>query len=209
MPLYQTVMHAPGTEIYVWEVTESYEDLFDEVRLTDHSLVRLRTMKSDMQQKAFLGVRKLLQHIGLSDFDMYYDAAGKPHLHDGRHISISHSFHFASMIVSDKLTGLDMEQQREKIKLIAHKFAATECPFLDKEHADYIRMLTVIWGAKEAVFKIRNEEGISFKDHITVAPFKMADGQCETQLHFKNIIVNYRMFFLEVSNYILVYGFEN
>lgn len=209
MSLYKTIHFNSTSQIYIWQIVETYKDLFEEVRLTPRSLNRLNTMKSEMQQRAFLSVRKLLQYIGYSDFDLYYDESGKPHLRDGRHISITHSFEFSAIIISDAITGIDMEKLRNKITYIADKFADSEFSYLDRDNSDeYIKKLTVIWGIKEAIFKIRNEKGISFKDHIRVDPFELADHRCAAQLHFGNVIVDYNIYFTEIENYILVYAFE-
>jgi 4'-phosphopantetheinyl transferase len=175
-------------------------------------------MKSEMHQRAFLSVRKLFQQAGYADFDLYYDEFGKPHLHDGKHISITHSHQFSAIILSDEVVGIDIELQREKIIRIADKFADTEFSFLNpEEKIEYIRKLTVIWGAKEAIFKIRNEKGISFRDHIKVEAFEMNDAQTKTELHFDDIIKDFKVCFEEFEsndkdglkqNFTLVYAFE-
>jgi hypothetical protein len=46
-------------------------------------------MKSEMHQRAFLSVRMLLQQVGHTDFDLYYDAFGKPHLKERITFSIT------------------------------------------------------------------------------------------------------------------------
>jgi phosphopantetheinyl transferase len=60
-------------------------------------------------------VRKLLQEASYNDFDLSYDELGKPHLKDGKHISITHSYQFSAIIISDQTVGIDIELQREKI----------------------------------------------------------------------------------------------
>lgn len=207
MPLHQTIQHDPKTQILVWKITESLIDLFDSVNVTDQSLFRIGNMKSESHKRGFLAVRMLLQHAGYTDYDLYYDAFGKPHLRDGTHISISHSHEFSALILSDKTTGLDLELRREKIALIADKFIEPSF-VLDKTAPDHINKLTVNWGVKEAVFKIRNEKGISFKDHITVSPFHMEDGKTTATLHFNNLRRDFDVFFTEIENYTLVYLFE-
>ena len=158
MPLYKTIFLNPSAQILVWEITESYQELFDEVVLNESNLNRLNCMKSEMHQRAFLSVRKLFQQAGYTDFDLYYDEFGKPHLHDGKHISITHSHQFSAIILSDAVVGIDIELQREKIIRIADKFADSEFLFLEKENnEEYIRKLTVIWGAKEAVLKLETK----------------------------------------------------
>jgi 4'-phosphopantetheinyl transferase len=218
MPLYKTIILNPTTQILVWEITESFQELFDTVVLNENNSNRLNGMKSEMHQRAFLSVRKLFQEAGYTDFDLYYDEFGKPHLHDGKHISITHSHQFSAIILSDEVVGIDIELQREKIIRIADKFADDEFSFLNpNKKEEYIRKLTVIWGVKEAVFKIRNEKGISFKDHIKVIEFELNDGKTKAELHFDDIIRGFCVCFEEFEsndtndlkqNFTLVYAFE-
>jgi phosphopantetheinyl transferase len=140
---------------------------------------------------------------------LFYDETGKPNLRDGKHISITHSFEFSAIIVSDTIAGIDLEMQREKIITIAEKFMDTEFDFLPKEkEQDFIQKSTVIWGVKEAIFKIENQVGISFKDHISVFPFEMSDGKTSAILTFENQAKEFSVQFEIVENYIVVIAFE-
>ncbi|MBA4318117.1 MAG: 4-phosphopantetheinyl transferase [Flavobacterium sp.] len=215
MPLYKTINFSPTTQILVWKITESYEELFGEVQLNEKSLLRLNNMKSELHQRGFLSVRKLLQKAGYNDFDLHYDESGKPHLNpNSRHtepveVSITHSFHFSAIIISDKKAGIDIEMQRDKIIRIADKFVDYEFHFLKPEKIqEYIRKLTVIWGVKESIFKIRNEKGISFKDHIQVNPFEIDENKTTAILEMENIKKQFSIYFEEIENFTLVYAFE-
>jgi 4'-phosphopantetheinyl transferase len=209
MPLHKTINFDISTQIFVWKITESYEQLFNEVALKDSNLRRLGGMKSQLHQRGFLSVRELLQEAGYNDFDLYYDDFGKPHLKDGKHISITHSYQFSAIIVSNQRVGIDIELQREKIIKIASKFNDDDHRFLKKDKKeDYIRKLTVIWGAKESIFKIRNERGISFKEHIKVRAFEMEDTLAVAELHFDDIVKDFEIYFEEIENFILVYARE-
>lgn len=210
MPLYKTINFSPTTTILVWEITETFDDLFDQVVLNDTNMIRVNNMKSELHQRGFLSVRKLLQEAGYNDFDLHYDESGKPHLKDEKFISITHSFHFSAIIISDQKVGIDIEMQREKIVRIADKFVDYEFHFLKPEEIqEYIRKLTVIWGVKESIFKIRNEKGISFKDHIKVTKFEMSENQGRAWLHFDNLVEDFNIYFEEIENFTLVYAFEN
>ncbi len=212
MPLYKTIQHNFNTQILIWNITESFEQLNQEVQLNEKSQLRLNGMKSEMHQRAFLSVRKLLALAGYSDFDLYYDEFGKPHLIDDKHISITHSHHFSAIIVSNEAVGIDIEMQRDIILKIAHKFVNDEeLNRLQKTDLnDYIKKLTVKWGAKEAIFKIKNEKGISFKDHIQVAPFELNEQQTIADLNFNGTNQKFTILFSELdTNFTLVYTFEN
>ena len=213
MPLHKTINFSRSvgttTEILLWKITEPLSELSAEVTLNPISQQRFNGMKSELHQRAFLSVRKLLQLKGYTDFDLEYDQFGKPHLKDGKHISISHSHEYATIIISDEITGIDIELQREKIIRIAPKFAEKELEFLDKDNQEYIRKLTVIWGVKESIFKIINEVGISFKDHIHVHPFEMVDLSGTANLYFQNRASQFKYHFIEIDNFTLVYAFQN
>lgn len=209
MPLYKKIQFNSNTQIYIWKITESFEQLFQEVQLNPICQQRISGMKSELHQRGFLSVRKLLNEAGYTDFDLYYDEFGKPHLNDGKHISITHSHQFSSIIVSNETVGIDIELQREKIIRIADKFCDSEFEYLNRnEISEYIKKLTVIWGAKEAIFKIRNEKGISFKDHISVHDFDLNQSQTLATLHFSNLEKQFKIYHEEVEDFTLVYALE-
>jgi 4'-phosphopantetheinyl transferase len=208
VPLYKTITIDPQTRILLWKITESYEQLREEVQLKDKSALRLEGMKSIPHRRGFLSVRKLLQEIGYTDFDLHYDAFGKPYFEDGTHISISHSHEFSSIIISDKIAGIDLELCRDKAAVIADKYLhEREAAALNREASDYVQKLTVLWGIKEVVFKIRNEPGISFKDHVRAEPFEMKDGQTFAYLEMDTINLPFTVYLVAHEKNILVYGF--
>lgn len=215
MPLFQTIQFNETTKILIWEITESFEELLSKVVLKEKTQLRLNGMKSQMHQRAFLSVRMLIQEMGFTDHDLHYDEFGKPYFDCHNHISITHSYHFAAIIVSHETVGIDMELQREKIIRIADKFTDFEFDYLKPDPIEkYVKKLTVIWGAKEAIFKIRNEKGISFKDHIKVGDFSLNKSQTEASLHFDDLIKDFEVHYEEIKSdnfqgqFTLVYAFE-
>jgi len=215
MPLFETIQFNETTKILIWHITESFEELLSKVVLKEKTQQRLNGMKSQMHQRAFLSVRMLIQEMGFTDHEMHYDEFGKPYFNCHNHISITHSHDFAAIIISDETVGIDMELQREKILRIADKFVDTETRYLNTQNKeDYIKELTVIWGAKEAIFKIRNEKGISFKDHIRVNAFSLDENLTEASLHFNDLVVDFNVHYKEIKSstsgqdFTLVYAFE-
>ncbi len=209
MPLHNIIQHDENTKILIWKITESLNDLKAQVDLQPKNEERLQTIKSKIHQRAFLSVRKLLLEANLSDYDLEYDASGKPYLSNTKtpfEISITHSHEFAGLILSTNKVGIDIELQREKIISIANKFSLEQLSQKDKQK--YIRKLTVIWGAKESIFKIKNLKGISFRNHIIVKPFKLKQNKAMSILNFNGIFEKYRIHFLEIENYTLVYVLE-
>ena len=207
MPLHKTINHNSKTKIYIWKISETFDELSSEIILTEKSQIRLNNMKSEMHQRGFLSVRKLLQVSGYSDFDLFYDQSGKPHLLDGKFISISHSHEMSAIIISDNPVGIDLEIQKEKVLKIASKFMNVS-HLENLSHENQIKKATVIWGIKETIFKIENQKGISFPDHIFEENFEISDKKTKAQLRFNNRVENFEIFFEEIENYILVWGFH-
>jgi 4'-phosphopantetheinyl transferase len=210
MPLYKSITVDADTQLLVWKNTESFEELSQAVNLKDICVLKMEKMKSESHRKAFLGVRMLMQHVGYSDFDLYYSADGKPHLKDGKNISITHSYAFSAIIVSDKSIGIDMEMQREKVITIAEKFLEPEFAFLDPTKLnEYMQKLIVLWGVKEAVYKMVSRKGLSFKQHIEVFNFELSDKKGTAAVIFEEVNIQCPFFYEEIEDFTLVYCLGN
>ena len=205
MPVYKTLQPNSQTTVKIWKITESYDELFQGVKLKPESLSRVLGMKSELHQRGFLSVRYLLAELGYTDFDLFYDQYGKPHLKDGKHISITHSFTFSGVVISDNKTGIDIEKNREKVKLIAYKFSNYEFCYLNEDEIDYVKKLTVIWGAKEALYKLYATPGLSFYKHILVIPFDLKAGKTMAWIDYKESKSRFDIYFLEFEDFTCVY----
>ncbi len=206
MPLYKTITPNSQTTVKVWKITESYQQLFSGVTLQDYALERVLAMKSELHQRGFLSVRYLLKEFGYADADLFYDANGKPHLHDGRHISITHSFNFSAVIVSDVAVGVDIEKQRDKITVIAHKFIDYEANYLDVKASNYVNKLTAIWCVKESLYKLFATPGVSFKNYFLVIPFEISDGETVAWIDYQEKKYRYQIYFLEFEGFTCAYA---
>ncbi len=204
MPLYKTIQANNHTKVLIWKIDESYDDLFNSIYLNSRSNERISKMKSEIHQRGFISVRYLLKEAGYSDDDLFYTDDGKPHIKDGKRISITHSYTFSAIIISDTLVGIDMEKNREKIQRIAHKFVDTESDFLDKKNI--IEHLTVIWGAKESLFKIHPDGGLLFKQHLPIESFQLKDGTTKGWIKKDNYYENYQIIFEQIEGFSLVYA---
>lgn len=207
MPLYKTINVNKHTKVFVWKIEESFETLSQGISLTERSENRLLSMKSELHQRGFLSVRHLLKAAGYTDFDLFYNGNGKPHLTDGKHISITHSFTFSALIISAHDVGIDIEMNREKIKIIQHKFVNFERGFIHKDD-DYIQQLTVIWGAKESLYKIFPHGGLTFKNDIDINSFQIADKKTTGYIKVEGWDKNYDISFEQLDGFTLVYAID-
>ncbi|MFD1062904.1 4'-phosphopantetheinyl transferase family protein [Winogradskyella litorisediminis] len=205
MPLYKSISVNSQTTVKIWKIEESYEDLMQPLNLKTVSLERVLGMKSELHQRGFLSVRHLLREFGYTDQDLFYVENGKPHLKDGKHISITHSFTFSGVIVSDAEVGIDIEKQREKIAIIAKKFVDYEFNYLKPEAEDYVRKLTVIWGIKESLYKLFATPGMLFREHFLVIPFTFEDDETVCWIDYDGRKYRYNSRYLEFEGFTCAY----
>lgn len=208
MPLYKTITVNAATKVLIWKIEESFDDLLKNIELTTENTDRLNKMKSVLHQKGFLSIRYLLAIEGYTDYDLFYDANGKPHLTNGVHLSITHSFIFSAIILSDIKVGIDVEKKRDKILRIAHKFTAVK-EFNKLSLISRIRKLTAIWCAKESLYKGFNSAGLSFLNHIHVEDFGLDQNETTAIADFNNKTECYHIRFSEFEGFTCAYALIN
>lgn len=206
MPLYKTITVDEHTKVFIWKVEESFEWLSKGIELTDHCRKRVESMKSEIHRRGFMSIRHLLAEAGYVDHDLYYDELGKPHLRDDNYISITHSFNFTAIIVGKDHVGIDIEKQRNKILKIANKFTPLEEYHTLANEDALIRKLTIVWGAKESVYKLLAQPGVGFLQHINVIDFDFDDGKTQAHTRFRNMDSWHDIEFLEFENFTCVYA---
>ncbi|WP_315816263.1 4'-phosphopantetheinyl transferase family protein [Paraflavitalea speifideaquila] len=96
----------------------------------------------------------------------------KPFLENEQyHFSISHCGNFAAAIVSDtQRVGVDIEFVTPRLRKIAEKFLhPAEALFLEDWEAlpqMHLELTTLLWSAKEAIYKWHGEGLVDFKEHM-------------------------------------------
>ncbi|CAN5663649.1 4'-phosphopantetheinyl transferase superfamily protein [soil metagenome] len=150
------------------------------------------------QHRAITHPHKRLQHLAgryllkflFPDFpyeEIVIADTRKPYLpYEQYHFSISHCGNYAAAIVSKKeRVGIDIEIPSPKVKKISHKFLNIEereqfhvagAWLYDNNHQTTTineQRLTVLWCAKEAVYKWWGWGSVDFSDHILLQPFEM------------------------------------
>ncbi|WP_223549632.1 4'-phosphopantetheinyl transferase superfamily protein [Aestuariivivens sp. NBU2969] len=209
MPLFKTIDVNSQTTVKIWKITESFNVLKREINLKPENETRVLGMKSEIHQCGFLSVRCLLNKFGYKDSDLFYDVNGKPHLMDGKHISISHSFIFSAVIISNEPVGIDIEKQRDKIAVIKHKFLDYECSYLNENDADHIKQLTVLWCIKESLYKLYAMPGLSFKNHCLVIPFSNGEDVTAAWIDYNDLKTKFAVRYLEFEGFTCSYALKS
>jgi 4'-phosphopantetheinyl transferase len=203
------------TEFAIWKIEEEADELYSQLQLDEHEKAYYERLSVGKRNLHWLGTRVLLRKMLRTDeyIDCKVDAHGKPYLVNlPYHISLSHSFDYAAVMISKKhLVGIDIEQVKEKVERIAHKFMRKEeIAFITEK--DKIQQLYVCWCAKEAVYKCHGQKEVSFADNISLEPFNFeGHGNVKAHLNKDEIHLNYNVGYLQYADYMIGYvnGYED
>jgi 4'-phosphopantetheinyl transferase len=178
MPVILNKIIDAETRLSVWKIEETEEELFRGLQLKAHELDFIASLNNGKRLLHWLSTRLLLRTmLQTNDYiDSAMDDQGKPYLVNGDyHISFSHSFDYASVMISkDKHVGVDIELIKEKVYRIRNKFLTPE-ELQGLPDQNNTLALYICWCAKEAIYKWYGKRGLEFRKHIHIFPFQSAD----------------------------------
>ena len=198
MPLVNT-LNINSSNLLLWRISESEEELNKEINLSNFSKSRLRKIKSTSRRKQSLSIHHLLKSSKINK-ELFYDSNGKPKLSNNKFISISHSFDYSGLAISYNKVGVDIEKFRSKILDISKKFISRNEKDLIKELD--IENLTKVWTIKESVYKAFGYQGIDFKENILIKNINNEFNKAQVKINKNEIIENYNVDIINFSQYI-------
>ena len=187
-------------DLFLWKLSETEIELNSHIDLSLSSISKLDLIKSSSQRKQFLGVQNLLKLHNINNDSLFYDKNGKPHLSNNKFISISHSFEYCGVIVSDVKVGLDIEKLRPKILNISKKFISESDWNLIKLSS--VENVTKVWTIKEAVFKAFGHKAIDFKKNIIITSINKKFNKASVSISNNQITENYNIEIYNFSQYL-------
>lgn len=203
MPLIYQHIVSENTKLAIWKIEEAEEFFLKKVPPPATSNLHKRLQH--------LAGRWLLQSL-FPDFpyhEIIIADTRKPYLpNEQYHFSISHCREYAAAIVSkNKRVGVDVEITTEKVARIKHKFLhiddlatlSEQLAESSKHPSTNYQLLTLLWCAKEAVFKWWSYGGVDFSEHIRLQPFTLFNEGIIPAYFLKNqkkihLQLNYKLF---------------
>ncbi len=173
MPLFYQQNINETTKLGIWKIEETEAFFLTQVPLS----------------KPITHSRKRLQHLAgryllpllYPDFpysEIEIADTRKPFLPDEQyHFSISHCMDYATAIVSTgERVGVDVELITPRIEKIKHKFLHTdELEFVNAQSTpQQTKLLTILWSAKEAMYKWYGSGKVDFSEMMRTFPFLLA-----------------------------------
>jgi 4'-phosphopantetheinyl transferase EntD len=185
MPLFYQHNINRDTKLGIWHIEEPELFFLEKVPLkkdVSHPFKRLQHL-AGRYLLPFLFPDFPLEEILIAD-------TRKPFLESEKYnFSISHCGHFAAAIVSSRSrVGVDIELITPRIRALSHKFLHTEEEhFLNEDYSlfleqwglkdrVYSELLTLIWSAKESIFKWYGRGELDFRKHMQLKGNISADG---------------------------------
>lgn len=201
------IINTTDCTIFLWHITESAEELA--TLLAPYKNLALEGVEPELRMKMlhntqFLSTRILLFAYAGLKFPIIKNQYGEP-LSDGVHVSISHSHDYAAIIISKtKRVAIDLEKRDERINRVAHKFIhEVEQFFKEEERTIYY---TLIWSAKETLYKLYTANEVIFKDELRIHPFSYsADGEIRGEVLKAPQILDVRLNYISFDNYVLTW----
>ena len=173
MPLFYQHDINQSTKLAIWKIEEEEHFFTSKVTLQ-------REIKHPLKRLQHLAGRYLLAYL-FPDFpfeEILIADTLKPYLPlEQYHFSISHCGHYAAAIVSSsERVGIDIEIPTARVLKIVHKFLSEKERLdfnLQPYHLDAANCLqpTLLWSAKEAMFKWWGWGEVDFKEMLQIEAF--------------------------------------
>jgi phosphopantetheinyl transferase len=172
VPLFYQQDINPATKLAIWNIEE--EELFFS------SKVPLKKgITHPHKRLQHLAGRYLLPYL-FPDFphhEIEIADTRKPFLpNEQYHFSISHCSNYAAAIVSStQRVGIDVEVITPRVEKIKHKFLhPTELRFVNAQlQSRHYTLLSILWSAKEAMYKWWGAGEVDFSEVLRVFPFDL------------------------------------
>jgi hypothetical protein len=183
MPLFYQQDINPRTRLALWRITEGEAFFLDRVPLAASGI------GSPQKRLQHLAARHLLQVLE-PDFpyaDVRIESTGRPCLPDDTlDFSVSHAGDMAAAILGRPgHVGIDVEWVTPRVERVMPRFLHPDervwvegrvppgFAWQDPELARWL-LPTLLWSAKETVYKWQGQRGVEFEEQIRFEPFDLA-----------------------------------
>lgn len=187
MPIVYIKKIYPNSILGIWKIDETEEAMQLLSPQNFSEIFPSKKITHPQRLLEYLSVRILLltlcDSMGLFVSKFYEDTKGKlHHLGSTFEFSFSHSFPFASVLVSNRKVGIDIEKPSAQILKIKDRFlsVAEQGIFSDSEEA-----LCIAWTAKEALYKML-EEDCSFLTDLQIISYDAKKKYIRARFPFQN-----------------------
>ena len=208
MALYLKKELDDDARIYVWEITETEEELMANTAVPENELEELSYTRSESRRKEKLATRALLNEIFPEKLYLGHHDNGKPYLQNtAMEISISHTSRFVAILLHpDEDLGIDIESLDRDFSAVEKK-ALSEDAIADLDDRQKNPQLATCWRAKDAITKRMAGPDVDFAEQIEVERFNPRDeGEIEaTFTHKDGTEMEFELSYEVFDNHVMVW----
>jgi 4'-phosphopantetheinyl transferase len=161
-----------SVSVCLWQIIETEAFFSENYFLNPKDLIEIQNIKLENRRLEKWACRAALSELsGEKTISIIYSKNGQPIFHQG-FISFSHTKDFVLVVLSDRPVGTDIEKIAPRILNLKHKFMnQQEMNSFDSENP---KDVTLIWCAKESVFKWYAKGDVDFLNDILITknPFQ-------------------------------------
>ena len=198
MPLFFNKILTEEIHFMVWNLTETLDELLELVNPDENDKEILESISHETKKKEYLAGKNAIAQMCLLEkipFDgIEKDEHGKPFLRNSNYeISVTHTLDYIGVVLSKAgAVGIDIEKPRHQIfKVISRLCSKDELDWV----AEDIDKATMLWSAKEALYKLYGKRKVDFKENLTlvqkpqglVGRIKMPDYEAEHKVFVQKI----------------------
>jgi phosphopantetheinyl transferase len=212
MPLVLQKIIDQSSTLAIWKIEESTTELLN--GLANNYFEESHQQRiQQANARHYLASRRILTslfpeqkiHLWKNEFNKpFLKIAEKPYF-----VSITHSFDFAAIIISQSTeVSVDMEKIDPRIGRVKHKFLNNiEFSFAGNEKD--IHAQTLIWSAKETLYKLYGFKELDFKANLNILPFSVQitgvlSGSIQKENYHKEVPISYFLW----DQYFITYSTE-
>ena len=207
MPIVFSRNKGEESVVAVWKIDESEEELSKIIPFTSEMKSTLDRFRNASRRLEWLASRALIYKITGCIPQVEYNESGQPYIPNlNKNISITHTDGYAAIVVGNCQTGIDIERPLERILRVSERFIhPNEKKYISSEKAIYYN--TLIWCAKETLYKIIAQQGVIFNEELEVLPFSIEnEGVLNTEISVGKD-TTYQLFYIRCADYFLVWHY--
>lgn len=192
----------------IWKTDETMDELMS-LSADNTDLPSICALKSQSRIIEKLATWLLLTELAGEQKQIQYLASGKPYLADNSfHLSISHTKGYVAILLDKQnRVGVDIEQVSNRIKKVSSRIVSQHeyiSPLHEQEH------LLLHWSAKETLFKVLDENGVDFIEHLYIKPFTPGkEGYFEAEEMRTSKRQRFIIHYLSTPDFVLTYTICN
>lgn len=169
MAIVKTFTPGENTFLLVWKITEDAETLNNYLHnISDNQTTTPKTNLHWLASRAALSTHFGFDAVVVINKDIY----NRPSMTvngEKYHLSITHSSNYAAVMFSKfRNVALDLEKVDARVGRVAHKFINSAEEEMLQQTKNLIHDQTLIWSAKETLYKFYGQKELDFKKHMTI-----------------------------------------